>query len=251
MFCFFFSSRRRHTRCGRDWSSDVCSSDLRSENYFVPPHAARNRSRRRMTQVIQNYRTGLLEVVEVPPPRLRPGTMLVQNLCSAVSSGTERMVTELARKNLLAKALARPDLVRRVFDKVRADGAVEAFQQVAHRLDTPVPLGYSSAGEVIAVGAGVSQFRVGEIVACGGQGVATHSEIVCVPKTLAARVPPGLEPAEAAFAMVGAVALHAVRLARVGQGDFVAVVRLRLPRSFGGSVPQGFGLPRDWLGGFA
>src|SRR4249920_3449435 len=29
--CFFFSSRRRHTRCGRDWSSDVCSSDLKGE----------------------------------------------------------------------------------------------------------------------------------------------------------------------------------------------------------------------------
>src|SRR5216684_6806373 len=28
IFCFFFSSRRRHTRCSRDWSSDVCSSDL-------------------------------------------------------------------------------------------------------------------------------------------------------------------------------------------------------------------------------
>src|SRR6266498_4383720 len=28
ILCFFFSSRRRHTRCGRDWSSDVCSSDL-------------------------------------------------------------------------------------------------------------------------------------------------------------------------------------------------------------------------------
>src|SRR3989449_9654854 len=27
-FVFFFSSRRRHTRCSRDWSSDVCSSDL-------------------------------------------------------------------------------------------------------------------------------------------------------------------------------------------------------------------------------
>ncbi len=194
-----------------------------------------------MTQVIQNYRTGLLEVVEVSPPRLRPGTILVQNICSAVSSGTERMVTELARKNLLAKALARPDLVRRVFDKVRADGVVEAFQQVAHRLDTPVPLGYSSAGEVIAVGAGVSQFRVGEIVACGGQGVATHSEIVCVPKTLAARVPPGLEPAEAAFAMVGAVALHAVRLARVGQGDFVAVVGLGLLGLLAGQVLRASG----------
>ena len=194
-----------------------------------------------MTQVIQNYRTGLLEVVEVPPPRLRPGTILVQNLCSAVSSGTERMVTELARKNLLAKALARPDLVRRVFDKVRADGVVEAFQQVAHRLDTPVPLGYSSAGEVIAVGAGVSQFRVGEIVACGGQGVATHSEIVCVPKTLAARVPPGLEPAEAAFAMVGAVALHAARLASVGQGDFVAVIGLGLLGLLAGQILKASG----------
>src|SRR2546429_9801646 len=28
-FFFFFSSRRRHTRCSRDWSSDVCSSDLK------------------------------------------------------------------------------------------------------------------------------------------------------------------------------------------------------------------------------
>src|SRR2546429_6577839 len=28
LLCFFFSSRRRHTRCSRDWSSDVCSSDL-------------------------------------------------------------------------------------------------------------------------------------------------------------------------------------------------------------------------------
>src|SRR4030066_2076515 len=30
-FFFFFSSRRRHTRCSRDWSSDVCSSDLSTE----------------------------------------------------------------------------------------------------------------------------------------------------------------------------------------------------------------------------
>src|SRR5690554_7694569 len=29
---FFFSSRRRHTRCGRDWSSDVCSSDLSTQH---------------------------------------------------------------------------------------------------------------------------------------------------------------------------------------------------------------------------
>src|SRR6266542_6847459 len=34
---FFFSSRRRHTRCYRDWSSDVCSSDARLEELWVEP----------------------------------------------------------------------------------------------------------------------------------------------------------------------------------------------------------------------
>src|SRR2546429_1379161 len=34
---FFFSSRRRHTRCSRDWSSDVCSSDLNAAAYFAGP----------------------------------------------------------------------------------------------------------------------------------------------------------------------------------------------------------------------
>src|ERR1039458_7271025 len=35
MFCFFFSSRRRHTRCLSDWSSDVCSSDLKRSDGAV------------------------------------------------------------------------------------------------------------------------------------------------------------------------------------------------------------------------
>src|SRR6266496_4490543 len=37
LFLFFFSSRRRHTRSLRDWSSDVCSSDLLGEDAGVPP----------------------------------------------------------------------------------------------------------------------------------------------------------------------------------------------------------------------
>lgn len=181
-----------------------------------------------MKQVIQNYRTGILEVVEVPSPLVRPGTLLVRTLCSLLSSGTERMVVDIARKSLVGKALARPDLVRRVIDKVRSDGAFEAFQQVVHRLDAPVPLGYSCAGEVIAVGKGISGFQLGELVACGGQGVATHSEVVCAPITLTTHIPSEVTPAQAAFAMVGAIALHAVRLVGAGVGDFVAVVGLGL-----------------------
>src|SRR5207247_4028713 len=42
LFCFFFSSRRRHTRSTRDWSSDVCSSDLAHlEHDFGPEQSAR------------------------------------------------------------------------------------------------------------------------------------------------------------------------------------------------------------------
>ncbi len=181
-----------------------------------------------MKQVIQNYRTGTLEVVEVPAQRVRPGTILVRNFCSLLSAGTERMVVDVARKSLVRKALARPDLVRQVIEKVGTDGVFETFEQVMRRLDTPVPLGYSCAGEVTTVGDGIWEFRVGELVACGGQGVATHSEVVCVPRTLATLVPPGVTPDEAAFAMVGAIALHAVRLVGAGLGDVVAVVGLGL-----------------------
>src|SRR2546430_12811850 len=39
LFFFFFSSRRRHTRFDCDWSSDVCSSDLRSRLYLFKPVA--------------------------------------------------------------------------------------------------------------------------------------------------------------------------------------------------------------------
>lgn len=104
-----------------------------------------------MKQVIQNFRTGALEVVEVPAPVVRPGHVLIRTAVSVVSAGTERHLAEMAEKSLVGKALARPDLVRRVLDKVRTDGLAETFQQVVQRLDTPIPLGYSCAGEVLTV----------------------------------------------------------------------------------------------------
>jgi len=181
-----------------------------------------------MLQVIQSYRTGQLEVTEVPPPTVRPGQLLIRTAASVVSAGTERHLVEMAQKSLIGKALARPDLVRRVLDKVKTDGVLETVQQVRQRLETPVPLGYSAAGTVVAVGEGVTGFRVGESVACGGQGVALHAEVLCAPPTLVTAVPPGVGMEHAAFAMVGAISLHAQRLARVQSGEWVAVIGLGL-----------------------
>src|SRR5271167_3404178 len=108
-----------------------------------------------MKQLLQDARTGELKVAEVPGPQLLPGCVLVRVAASLVSAGTERASAEFANKSLLAKAKARPDLVHDVMAKVRRDGLASTMQTVRSRLDEPQSVGYSSAGEVFAVGDGV------------------------------------------------------------------------------------------------
>lgn len=140
----------------------------------------------------------------------------------------EKLVADVTQKNLIVKALARPDQVKRVIKKARTEGILEDYRRAAKRLDTPVPLGYSCAGAVIAVGDGVSELRVGDRVACAAQGYASHAEVVCVPRNLCVRVPDGVDWESAVFVMLGAIALHRVRMARPALGERVVVVGLGL-----------------------
>src|SRR5438270_13841187 len=187
-----------------------------------------------MKQVLQHARTGDITVEEVPAPQLLPGCVLVRIAASVVSAGTERASAEFARKSLLQKAKSRPDLVREVISKVQRDGIFSAVQAVRTRLDQPQNPGYSSAGTVIAVGEGVTDFKPGDRVACAGAGFAVHAEIACVPRLLVARIPaPDMVAGdvsldEAAFATLGAVALHGIRTAEAKLGDLVAVIGLGL-----------------------
>jgi len=183
-----------------------------------------------MKQILQQPRTGEIVFSEVPAPRLAPGCVLVSIAASLVSVGTERASSGFARKNLLQKAQARPDLVREVVGKARRDGLFAAAQAIRSRLDQPLALGYSSAGRVIGIGEGVTDIRVGDRVACAGAGYAVHAEIACVPRLLVAKLP---EPSlvtfdEAAFATLGSIALHGVRTADVRLGDTAAVIGLGL-----------------------
>jgi predicted dehydrogenase/threonine dehydrogenase-like Zn-dependent dehydrogenase len=188
-----------------------------------------------LKQVLQHARTGEITVEEVPAPQLHPGCVLVRIAASVVSAGTERASAEFARKSLLQKARSRPDLVRDVISKVQRDGIFSAIQAVRSRLDQPQNPGYSSAGSVIAVGEGVADIQPGNRVACAGAGYAVHAEIACVPRLLCARIP-ARDPIaadevsfdEAAFATLGAVALHGIRTSEVKLGDLVAVIGLGL-----------------------
>lgn len=181
-----------------------------------------------MKQVIQNYKTGELQLVEVPPPDVRKNFVLVKNINSLISVGTEKYMIEMAKKSLIGKARERPDLVKQVIAKVKTEGIFETYKAVMARLDMPVPLGYSSAGIVIEIGEGVEEFKKGDRVACSGSGYASHAEIVCVPKNLCVNIPENVDFESASFVALGGIALEAIRIANPSLGDKVAIIGLGL-----------------------
>lgn len=185
-----------------------------------------------MKQVLQSIRSGQVDVADVPAPIVPEAGALVRTIASVVSAGTERMVVEFAEKNLLQKARARPDLVRQVLQKVKRDGVLSTARTVQRSLDMPMPLGYSLVGEVLATGPATRDLAVGDLVACAGAAIANHAEFVAVPQQLCARLPEGFAsrvPVEhAAFATLGAIAMHGFRLASPQVGERVAVVGLGL-----------------------
>jgi predicted dehydrogenase/threonine dehydrogenase-like Zn-dependent dehydrogenase len=179
-------------------------------------------------QLVQDFKTGDIKLVDVPAPALAPGCVRVRNAFSLVSAGTERATVNLAQQSLIGKARSRPDLVKRVVETVKREGLSAAVRKVQSQLDQWKALGYSCAGTVIEVGEGVTGLSVGDRVACGGQDYASHAEIVVVPQNLCAKVPEGVVFEHAAFTTLGAIAMQGVRQADVRIGESVAVIGLGL-----------------------
>jgi predicted dehydrogenase/threonine dehydrogenase-like Zn-dependent dehydrogenase len=181
-----------------------------------------------MKQLLQNLKTGEGIVADVPAPVAQPGRVLVRAAASLVSAGTERAFVELGRKSLLGKAKERPDLVKKVLEKVRSEGLLNTLQSVREKLDESHALGYSAAGVVVEAGGGVTEFRAGDRVACAGTGYAAHAELLSVPKNLCVRLPDGVDFETGAFATLGAIALQGVRLAEPTLGESFVVIGLGL-----------------------
>jgi predicted dehydrogenase/threonine dehydrogenase-like Zn-dependent dehydrogenase len=181
-----------------------------------------------MKQVAQNYRSGDLAVLDVPVPAVKPGGVLIRSRFSLISTGTELMKVSEARLSLLGKARARPDQVRKLVDSMAQQGALATYQKAMNRLDSYTPLGYSLSGVVIEVGAGAEQFQVGQLVAAAGNEFALHAEVNWVPTNLCVPVPTGVAAEHAAFATVGAIALHGVRRCEAALGETACVIGLGL-----------------------
>jgi predicted dehydrogenase len=159
---------------------------------------------------------------------LRHDGLLLANRFSLISAGTEMATINVAKKNLVGKAMDRPDLVKKVLSKAKKDGLVDTMKMVFARLDSPAALGYSCAGIVMGAGARADGFSVGDRVACAGQNYASHAEIVSVPKNLCVRIPDKVDLEDASYVALGAIALQGIRQADPKLGDNVVVIGLGL-----------------------
>jgi predicted dehydrogenase/threonine dehydrogenase-like Zn-dependent dehydrogenase len=177
-----------------------------------------------MKQILQNLKTGVTEVAEVPVPSVSRGSMLIKTSQTLVSAGTERMLVEFAKAGWLEKALQQPDKVKMVLDKIATDGLKPALDAVFTKLDQPLPLGYCNVGRVAAVGSGVTGYTPGQRVVSNGK----HAEVVSVPVNLCAAVPNGVSDEVAAFTVLGAIGLQGIRLAQPTLGETVVVTGLGL-----------------------
>jgi threonine dehydrogenase-like Zn-dependent dehydrogenase len=177
-----------------------------------------------LNQLLQHLSDGTTEIAQVPVPHVRAGHLLIQTHRTLISAGTERMLVEFGKANMIEKARQQPDKVRMVLDKVKADGFLSTLDAVRSKLEMPLVLGYCNVGTVIEVGSGVTEFSVGDRVVSNGP----HAEIVCVAKNLCARVPDRVADDEAVFTVVASVGLQGIRLAQPTLGESFVVSGLGL-----------------------
>ena len=146
-----------------------------------------------MKQILQDLRTGHTEVADVPVPQSVPGTLVIRSTASVISAGTERMLVDFGKANLISKARQQPEKVKMVLDKVKSDGVVPTLEAVQAKLNAPLPLGYCNAGVVIDPSN--TGFAKGQRVISNG----FHAEYVRCPKNLCAPIPDNVDDESAAF----------------------------------------------------
>lgn len=195
-----------------------------------------------MQQLTQKLGSGEMVIQEIPYPQFCKGMIVVKNHYSIISAGTEGSTVSAARKSLLGKAKERPQQVMQVIDTLKRQGPVQTYRAVSKKLDAYSPLGYSCAGEVIEVGEDVTEFKIGDMVACAGVGYANHAEIISVPVNLSVKLSPDANLKNAAYNTLGAIAMQGVRQADLRLGETCAVIGLGLLGQLTGLILKASGV---------
>lgn len=177
-----------------------------------------------MNQLLQSLKTGDLSLIQIPQPQVKDNHLLVQATSSLISAGTERMLMDFGRANIVGKIKQQPDKVKQVFNKIKTDGVVATLEAVRAKLDHPIPLGYCLVGKIVESGQGCGDFKIGERVVTNGY----HAEVVRVSKNLCVKIPDNVDDESATFAVLGAIGLQGIRLANPTLGETFVVIGLGL-----------------------
>ncbi len=168
--------------------------------------------------------TGETRLVDVPVPKNNKSSVLIQATQSLISIGTERMLVEFGKANMLDKARQQPEKVKMVLEKVSTDGLMATVDAVKSKLDQPLALGYCHVGQIIEVGQDVSEFKQGDRVVSNG----SHASVVSVSRNLTAAIPDSVTDEEAAFTVLASIGLQGIRLAKPSLGESFVVTGLGL-----------------------
>jgi len=177
-----------------------------------------------MKQILLDMRSGDIEIAELPCPQVSGGSLLIQTRKSLISAGTERMLVEFSKANLVQKAHQQPEKVKQVLDKIKTDGLMPTLDTVFRKLDELLPLGYCNAGVVLEVGSEVHDFQPVDRLISNGP----HAEVVCVPRNLCAKIPDSVTDEQASFTVLASIALQGLRLAQPMLGEKFMVFGLGL-----------------------
>jgi len=180
-----------------------------------------------MKQLFLMVNDGSVKLIDTPVPTVKDNFVIVETLFSVVSAGTERGLAKFGNKNLIQKALDRPDQVMKVLEKMSTDGVITTLDSAFTRLKEPMPMGYSGVGRVVECGTGVTKVSPNDIVAIAGH--AYHSEVNRVNKNLLVKMPnKEIDIRQGAFCALGAIALQGIHQAKVEPGETVGVIGLGL-----------------------
>jgi predicted dehydrogenase len=171
---------------------------------------------------------GKIEVVDVPAPQIQRGRVLIKTRYSCISAGTEGATISASGVPLWKKVLQKPEQIKKAFELASKQGISGAFSFIKTKIDSYSPLGYSAAGDVIAIGEGIIDIKIGDRVACAGAQCAHHAEIISVPRNLVVQIPDCLDYKIASTATLGAIALQGVRRFNPTMGETVVVIGLGL-----------------------
>ena len=170
-----------------------------------------------MKQIFQSLKNGETFFIDTPSPKIKANEVLIKTEYSLISSGTERMLVDFGKGNILEKAKQQPDKLKEVIYKAKTDGIFSTVDAVRDKLNEPLPLGYCNVGKIIEIGDAVKNFKIGDRVVSNGP----HAEIVSVSEMLCAKIPSNVISQEACFTVLGSICLQGIRLANPTLGEFV------------------------------